>query len=170
MTIRTCLGMILLLGATTTVQAQAERYYRWIDDDGIVHYGDVQPFGFEYEIVKGPPPPPISPELARQRLDARVEKVTEELGQRKVDDVEGKQRAALAAARKQNCETARSNLALLQMGGKRRIIDPQGNVVPLNGDQANEMVAAARQQIAEFCDGEGTATRSPVEPVDILNR
>jgi hypothetical protein len=50
-----------LIAATPCLAGEA---YKWVDEQGQVHYSDTPPAGTAYEIVPGPPHPPVTPRSA----------------------------------------------------------------------------------------------------------
>ena len=171
---RTISALILVAAAAAAQGTGTVKYFKWMDEQGGVHYSQTRPLSGSFEIINAPAPPPVDPAAAQAELDAKVQKLEEKDKERSQAAGKEQQQATLEEMRKRNCETARSNLAVLEMGGNRRVIDPQGDVVRLGGDQAEQMIAEAKKQIEEYCSGKPPAQAAKSEaspqPLDVLNR
>lgn len=132
---RLCLLLALALAATG-LQAKV---YKWVDDQGQVHYGAQPPAreqAQEMKVRSAPPapqaaendpakqPPPEGEDQARQR-DPALEK---------------------------NCEMARSNLAVLQDPANRRFRTEDGAVTYFTDEQRQARIEQARQYLEDFCE------------------
>ncbi len=150
----TVLFATLVLLATGTLAN--DEVYRWVDENGVVHFGDRPDGQIEAELVdiqvsKGSEPDtspaldsadpgqPSEPEpsLAQQRRDERAAKRLEA----------AEQEAGLA----QPCETARQRVASLEPSPKVLVQNEDGTVYRLDDEKRLEVLADAKAFIAKNC-------------------
>lgn len=138
-------ALSLLLGVGL---AKAGDIYRWTDADGRVHYGD-QPPPQGAQKVDAPPPPPLSPQEAEQRL--------EEIRARNAASAEARakareERAKAEAQREQRaaeCAAARRQRDAMLAAQRIRGADGQW----YTGEQRLEKLRELEKAIAEHCGG-----------------
>ena len=142
-------GIFLL---TTLPAFAAGGVHKWIDENGEVVYSQfAPPQSRQSELVKPPPPPAESPEVAQKRLQEQI--------QRSADFREDKELAASEAAKQQaeaertktRCEQARSNLAGLEGRARQLFRMPDGSVQRLSAEQREAKRAEAQKAIDENC-------------------
>jgi Domain of unknown function (DUF4124) len=125
---------LALVVMAVPVFATAQSVYKWTDDDGVTHFGDRKPVGKASESVS-----------VRTGSASKASGDSRKSPQQRVDEIEERQastqemaemNAAERARQKQraaNCQTAKSNLALIQTGsrvkvqedGEKRYLTPQ---------------------------------------------
>lgn len=124
--------------------------YKWVDEQGNVHYSQQPPPGQQAETVKAPPPPPsgAADEAARWKKQA------EDFEERQADRAKAADEAQKAEAqeeqRKANCEIARKNLQTLTSRGQISI--KEGDTYRrLPEEERQAKIAEAQKQVDEFC-------------------
>ena len=146
-----CLGLALYL-ALASQAGFAQTVYRWVDENGTVHFGESPPEGVEATAIDASPKSsgvvPQKPEngaqtteqtsVAQQKRDERAERAREER----------ERKAAVAAA----CEEQRALLARLEPRPKILVRDPDGTTRMLPDDERLEAIENARKFIRENCD------------------
>ena len=126
--------------------------YKWKNANGETVFGQHPPAGVEAERIKrttgkrSPDQPPSA--TPQERLKALQEQQNSEREQAGEAAAANKH----AAARKQNCASARSNLALYERGGHRRVRLPDGTVTFLGDAENKQRIDQAKQQIKDNCD------------------
>jgi hypothetical protein len=145
-----CLPLLttILLGGATLLHAEL---YRWVDAEGRVHYTDT--------------PPPAnarkSEELQRPRRAAPATPVTpaeQEAAFRKRQLEKAEQQAEQERARKEaetkkrNCDSARSQLAGLQAGGRITRYNAQGEREYLSEQEIQSSIVRAEKSVADWCN------------------
>ncbi|MGD9264679.1 MAG: DUF4124 domain-containing protein [Lysobacterales bacterium] len=134
----------------------ASEVYRWVDEDGVVHFGDRAEGIPNAEVVDVPSkpsrrtdaPPPTTPadpqaeaenepSYAQQRRDARAE------ARRKAAE----ERQQIEAS----CAVARERVAALEPSTKVLVEDEGGNVVRMDDDKRLELLAEAKAYVAKNC-------------------
>lgn len=140
------LSMMVLCCATL----QAGEVYRWVDEQGNVHYSETPPAGQEAEqtgIRTGPrgdpPPQPQPPEEAAPESPEQSERpATEERAQ---PDPE-----ATAEMRRHNCEQAREALETLDAYNRVRV-EEDGELRYLTPEEMEEQRERFREMEEENC-------------------
>lgn len=146
----TLVSIVLLLAWLLPLGAGAE-VFKWVDDEGNVHYGDSAPPEHDVETIRTPPPP--SDAAVTQSLN-RLEGLREEVDEREKKRREEKERQETTAregeARKQRCSQAQRQLAVLDMP---RIfqLNGQGQKVYLEDDQRAAKLERARKEVKANC-------------------
>ena len=149
MHIRPALLLTLLLTATLSY---ASGIYKWIDDDGQVHYSQTPPPNRPAELIQGAPPPANDPAAVRGNLQRQLDAFDERRAQRDEAFAEQKEKEEVARIKKQNCETARKNLANLRRGGNNAYMTPEGEVVRLTDEDRAKRIEDAKQGIEDNCE------------------
>lgn len=132
-------GLLLALIATAFAASAAaatapqQKYYKWTDAQGTVHFSAQPPQGRKAKVVdvKGdarsePPPQPAA-------------QPTDELEQ------------AEAEYRRQSCEAARNDLKLLGSGQMVVQGDSAATATKLNAEQRTRATTAAKARVDQFC-------------------
>lgn len=137
-------GSLLLAMSSTTMAAQV---YRWVDAQGITHFGAQPPEGQAAQTLNtvAPPPKPSAPEAATGESHAP-------LGDQQAIDRKVKQQVVeQEAERKRYCETLRTNLAQLQNNPRVRV-EEKGEVRRLTEEERQARITETQQKIGEHCD------------------
>ena len=121
--------------ASQCVVAQARSVYRWVDEDGRVHYDDMNNRGQR---------------MTREYMARR--EVPEQ------PDWAGVIPAEVVTEVRQRCANARSRLESYRSAPEIYGRDPSGNVYRLSDTQARLMLAEIRQESAYYC-GDNAARR-----------
>jgi hypothetical protein len=98
------------------------------------------------------PPPADNPDQIRSNLQEQVEAMDKQQQEQVTGARDAEQWANIQKIRRSNCEIARKNLANLQLGGSRRYMTPDGQVVHLTEDERTKRIDQANKQIAENCE------------------
>ncbi|WP_395374291.1 DUF4124 domain-containing protein [Marinicella sp. W31] len=125
----------------------AQKIYKWVDENGQVHYSSQKPPGQDAEklnIKAHDPEPPAPAEEEGAEAPAEEEEA---------DDATKAELAKLDKANLQrSCQQARSNLASLQNSYRVAQVDPKtGETVRLSDSQRASALKRARDNIKEFC-------------------
>lgn len=114
--------------------------YKWVDDEGNVHYSQKKPRNQQFKRLKAPPPPPED---------------SKPLYKSAVKESDGNKTVAAETEknknfREQNCANAKKNLSAYQTS--RRVQDEKGNVKTLDDKERAEQIAIAKQHIRHYCN------------------
>jgi hypothetical protein len=145
--VRRALALATLLAAA----AAHGQVYRWVDEQGKVHYGERPPSGAKAKAVDEKPAPPpgapapkASPDAAQQERDFQRRRMERE--QR-----EAREQKAAEKARQQ-CERERTRLA--QLRNVRRIqsgVDEKGNLRYLSDAERADAIASQEAAVGRAC-------------------
>lgn len=125
--------------------------YKWVDDQGNVHYRDLPPpQGSLYQTLQKPSAPSRDPEIVMQELREKVEA----LDRAKATAQQPENSANSEAQRSQNCEQAQRNLEILNTSSVPVRIDSDGNRMALDAQQRQEEVEQNRKYIEDFCSAD----------------
>jgi hypothetical protein len=134
----------LLLALSSGVMAS--QIYKWVDTQGITHFGAQPPQDHSAEAINTitPPPKPIAAELVEPDTTDGAE-------QRSIDRQVKKQMAEQEAERQHYCTTLRTNLAQLQNNPRVRV-EEKGEMRRLNEEERQTRIGETNQKIADTCD------------------
>lgn len=141
---RKILTLAVLL-VTAPAMSSAASVYKWTDEEGVTHFGDRQPSGQQSESVsirtgKRSEGNRQSPQEQVKALEEQESEQAEQKEESAADEARRKQREA-------NCETARSNLSILQRNSRIRV-EEDGEQRYLAEDEIEEQ----RKKFEEIAD------------------
>lgn len=140
-----------LLSVFLTTSLQASQVYKWVDENGVTHYGERAPAGKAFSTVKTygevPGAEAASQRLQQQRTDTMdaENKHTDTAAQKKIAEEQARIRA-------ENCKGARNNLKTLQENARVRILGDDGEFRYLSEEERQQEIASAKETIAQDCD------------------
>lgn len=144
---------LILLGLAIACPADAAKsYHLWYDENGQAVYSQFAPEdGRPSEAVKGPPPPAEPPEVARQRLEQRLQQFEDN----REDQALAREKAASAQSEaeqaRERCEIARRNLEVLNGRPRQLYQTSDGTVKRLDEEQRQAQRAEMEKVIARDC-------------------
>lgn len=139
--------LLLLLSAVTPVVAGV---YKWVDENGQVHYGERPPMAGEAKrmtLEPAPPPDPGATERA-ERIQLDNGSWREEKARRAEEQARAKQDEEL---RKRNCAAARGNLTIYQTSGRVFHINEQGERQYVEDQNRAAAEQRARERVDKWC-------------------
>jgi len=134
----------LLLAAATAAPA---KLYKWVDEQGNVTYSERKPPGVEAEELELRVPS-VSTEEARGRIEQVREQAEAARKDREFKETYATETAEREARLKENCETARENLRVLETAS--RVKDAEGTFI--DDSQREARIEQARQAIEDNCN------------------
>jgi ABC-type proline/glycine betaine transport system ATPase subunit len=114
--------------------------YKWVDDEGNVHYSQKRPLNKQFKKIKAPAPAPVN-NTPLYQTDSK---------QNEANDTTATETAKNNEARAKNCANAKKNLNAYQV--YRRIRDKDGNVKVIDDKEREKQIAQAKQAINDFCN------------------
>ena len=132
---------LIVLMSTPVMAAQV---YKWVDAQGVTHFGAQPPEGQQATSVNTT----IAP--APAAIPAKLPEVGVDEEQQAIDEKVKKEVAAKEAERKQYCEKMRTNLAQLENNPRLRE-EVNGEVRRLDEDERQKRIGEAKKAIAENC-------------------
>lgn len=126
----------------------AESIYRWVDEQGQVHYGDRPPAGVRAETV----PPPLLPGSgeAQRQLQDYVRTLEVQDAEQARDAERQRASQALQVAREADCEASRVRRERLE---KPRQLEyqPDGSARRLTEEERQARITDTEKRIADVC-------------------
>ncbi|MDH4607394.1 DUF4124 domain-containing protein [Pseudomonas sp. BN102] len=143
-------GSLLLALSTSAVASQV---YKWVDAQGITHFGAQPPEGQQATSVNTsvPKPRPGLPRLDSEQPEPAPSKSTPVGDQKAIDEKVKADVATQEAERRKYCETIRTNLAQLQNNPRLRA-EVDGEVRRLSEEERQSRIKDAEKAISENCD------------------
>jgi hypothetical protein len=136
---------LLLAALPLAAGAQA---YRWVDENGQVHYSQTPPPGKKAEPVAPAPPPAAAPNVDALKQSLADEKAAEPEGRAQAERM-----AEYHQQLEQQCKQAREQLAYMEAKTSQRLgtTDEQGNVSRVTEEQFQARRSELQRVIAERC-------------------
>ena len=132
---------ILLLTAMMIFASSAfAGLYKWVDDEGNVHYSQKRPANQQSERLKAPPP---APENSKPLYKPST---PSDSPNKAVDEATAKNKKIRA----ENCERAKKSLANYQI--HRRMRDKDGNVTVIDDKVRASQIKKAQEAISNYCN------------------
>ena len=116
--------------------------YKWVDDEGNIHYSQKRPPNQQFKRIKAPAPAPDGSKPLYQSQQPKQSKVG--------GDTAAAETAKNKKARATNCANAKKNLNAYQV--YRRIKDKDGNVTVIDDKERASQIAKSKQAINDFCN------------------
>ncbi|WP_454913250.1 DUF4124 domain-containing protein [Stutzerimonas chloritidismutans] len=135
-------GLVLALCGNV----MAAQVYKWVDAQGVTHFGAQPPQGQQVETVNTVTAPAKS-----TTMPAPVAEDETEVDQQSIDRKVKRQVAEQEAERKRYCETMRTNLAQLQNNPRVRV-EEKGETRRITEEERQARIAETRDKIAENCN------------------
>ncbi len=129
--------------------ALAAPIYKWVDAQGITHFGSEPPSGKSVERVSTHTFQPPPPEKSAAQLAAEAEQASSKT-QEQIDREVRQQVAEEAAALKKYCASVRHNLAQLE-NNPRVLAEVDGKPTRLSEEERQARIAEMKQAILERC-------------------
>lgn len=141
----------VLLLASVPVLAAADQVYKWVDEQGHVHFSQTPPPSAVSNVrqvtVTSPAPDPQSlqnQQLLQKQLADKDKAEKDAAAKNKPDP-------AVEALKKQKCDDMRAQLQVLQLGGRTVIVDAQGNRNYVSDDDRAKQEKQLQDQLAKDC-------------------
>ncbi|ARS47840.1 MULTISPECIES: DUF4124 domain-containing protein [Pseudomonadaceae] len=135
-------SLMLALSAT----AMASQVYKWVDENGVTHFGAQPPQGQQATTINtAAPPPRPTPSEPAPSVEELLDPEQAAIDKKVKEDV-----AKQEAERKKYCETARTNLAQLENNPRLRL-DDGGEVRRIDENERQERIADLKKSITENC-------------------
>lgn len=125
--------------------------FKWVDEHLVTHYSEQAPRGYQYEVIKDPPPPAIDPAVAQKEANILIEKMNGTFEQKEEERRLAKEAEKRKKELEEYCKVNRHNLEQYQNNPGRRMIDADGNVIAPDENQRQEKIAEIKQRLAEHC-------------------
>lgn len=154
----------LILGMGLAVSAQADGIYKWVDENGVVHFGSQPPKQEQVEVVKAPKSDRFKQWQQEQNALTAQRKLTTASDASSTDTPEAQpqtqeeQQPAQAdtsdaekAARAQRCRSAQQRLQELQSRPRVREVDASGNYRVLPEEERQQRIQQTKDVLQNNC-------------------
>ncbi|MEZ5524875.1 MAG: DUF4124 domain-containing protein [Pseudomonadales bacterium] len=130
----------------------AGQVYKWVDEEGVTHYGERAPADKDYSLVKTyGEVPAAEAKKAQQRLEQQREAEKTSVQQKASYEEQQKIAEEQAKIRAENCRGAQSNLKAIQENARVRILGEDGEFRFLTEQEIQEKKQEAEKMIEENC-------------------
>ena len=136
-------SLLLALSAS----AMASQVYKWVDAQGVTHFGSQPPQGQSATSINTSAP---QPKAVEEEQPAPTFESIADPEQAAFDKKAKEEVAAKEAERKKYCEDVRTNLAQLENNPRIRV-EVEGEVRRLGEDERQQRITEAKKAIAENC-------------------
>ncbi|WP_226666275.1 DUF4124 domain-containing protein [Microbulbifer aggregans] len=149
----------LILGLGLAASTHADGIYRWVDENGVVHFGSQPPKAKQVEVIKEPKSArykqwqQAQDALVEQKqvsTDSQVEKAPAPAAKSEEQQQSEQNRAELAA-QAQRCASAQQRLQELHSHPRIREVDANGNYRMLPEEERQQRIQQAKQVIQDNC-------------------
>jgi hypothetical protein len=135
-------SLLLALSAS----AMASQVYKWVDVQGVTHFGAQPPQGQQATTINTAAPPAKTAEpVATPTFESSADPE-----QAAIDEKVKQQVATQEAERKKYCESVRTNLSQLENNPRVRV-EVDGEVRRLNEEERQQRISEAKQAIGKNC-------------------
>ncbi len=149
--------------ASLPAPAQAAKFYKWVDDQGVTHYTEKAPEGTRTTTVRvGDTTSSDAEDEIKQLGERRA--ATEAEKKKAADNAAGAPKAPSADERKrqqENCDLHRKNLAVLQAGGRISTADAQGERNYLSPEEIQAQTKISADEIKRCEEAKIPASTPP---------
>jgi len=140
-------ALFTLTALTATLLAapvQANKVYRWTDENGQVHFSSQPPRGlnddlYKFHVDKPADPPPAKPES--EKVVDKQPKAKQEEQKPSIDPIKAKE----------YCRQARDAKTKVSANFNRRFKQEDGSFRPLTDKERADMIKRANESIAAYC-------------------
>jgi hypothetical protein len=146
---RLAMAALVLFGAAgLTCAAVASEVYTWTDEDGVVHFSDMEPVGRDANVQELPdtspssgPDPYDTPQAGKSAAEQRREDIRRK----------GQESQAQKAMTERNCEAWRAEVARLEPNRRVFFTNEQGETERMDDVARADRVAELKSMIAQNC-------------------
>ncbi len=142
--------MAVVIAAGFMMPAHASDIYKWVDDSGVVHFGEKPPSAVNSQSISVKGTAPSSDAAAAQK---RLEEIRA-AAQKRAPDSEpapGLQDEEMRKAIARNCEIYRKNLETMTNSPRVKETLPNGELAFLGEDEKTKRMAETEKLIAQHC-------------------
>lgn len=132
--------ILLLVTMILFATSASAGLYKWVDEDGNVHYSQKRPIDKKFKSIKAPPPPPQDAKSPYQSIAP----------QNKPSGTVTAETDKNIKIRAENCERAKEKLKNFQI--YRRVKDEDGNIKEIDEKMRSAQIQDANKAISDFCD------------------
>lgn len=149
--------LLVLIVSLSFAGALFAEMYKWVDEEGNVHYGDCPPADCNPEKVEATPGPSEEEnQLSRDRLKKLLDQQRQSEDLRRRSEEKKKQERAAEkkekVERKKRCIYARQNLHVLDIKRAVYFINENGERVYLDDEARTKEIERLKKEIETYCN------------------
>lgn len=135
-------------------QNSAAKIYKWVDENGQIHYSSQKPVDQKAETVNVRKGPKVTPKAATDSAeeDQAVAADDEEIDEDAQAEAKKQLAASDAVNRKKQCDMARKNYAALNATVRVVRTNENGETVRMSDDERVTALATAQKAIDRYCN------------------
>lgn len=134
-----------LFTAWLPFSANAGSVYKWTDEEGVVHYGDIRPDNIETQEMKVRVGKGTSAPSTKKDNDAENSTTKQD------NDSKQELTAEQKKAQEEACKTAKQNLEMMNTYARVRVKDKNGEYRYLTPEEKSKKMAQAQKFVDETC-------------------
>ncbi len=139
---------LLLAALLLPLVSAAAQVYKWVDEQGQIHFSQTPPEQIQAEVVELPRNPPPAKERLEQ-LKKRAEEPLKRAAEQKKKRQQEEERARELEA---FCEQQRKELEGLLNAQRIYVTDAQGNRIRAPEEERQARIRKVRESLAEHCE------------------
>ena len=145
--------LLLLITLVSAGPAAAENIYRWVDDNGVVHFGGEPPINAEATLITADlGTGGLGATTAEDRSnDAGEEDISYAEKQRRERAEQRQKQAEANAERQRECESMTQRVAALEPSPRVILKDADGNPTRMDDDARLDLLEEARSYLSANC-------------------
>jgi len=141
---------IVVLLIVSSSSSLARGAYKWVDEDGTVHYSD-RLQGSNAEVINVRVPVADDEQVADERSPANTDGQENDTRKSKVDSQPQSSQREQKKRRKENCKIAQATLKKNQSMGRMYRIAADGEWIYFTGAERDEVLKKSRDAVKEWC-------------------
>lgn len=143
------IALASLIGLAGLTQPVGAEMYKWVDENGNVHYTQERPPpGVQGQTIK--PPPTVDSEAAQKQLESRQELLNESREGRAKSADQAQLSAEDKAFKVENCRRAQASVAAYSVPNAL-VQQPDGSRTRFSEDERLKGLADAEARVKDFC-------------------
>lgn len=123
--------------------------YKWVDEQGQVHYSQNRPVDQQVETIKGPSK--VDTEAAQKALQERRDKLNAIDEERAEENKKAAEAEKQAQANKERCNAALEAMARLRSQNRMQYINEEGERAFMTEEQRQQRLEEAQKAVEESC-------------------
>jgi len=148
--LRLLLPLIAALLLPAAVQAGM---YKWVDPQGVTHYGDQPPLGQQAQPLTPPPPPASSAPAEEKALKQRTESFDKAREEQQKTDAKAEQQRKAEAKRAENCKRLQDRLDHMRSHNRLMVLK-NGSLQSMSAEQRQSEITNLEAEYAKNCSGQ----------------
>ncbi|MDH5599946.1 MAG: DUF4124 domain-containing protein [Gammaproteobacteria bacterium] len=133
--------IVLLMTLMIIAGSASAGLYKWVDNEGNVHYSQKPPRDKQYKSIKAPS---AAPENSKPLYQSTTKKKKTSINTGASESQKNEK------IRAKNCENAKKRLNVYQV--YRRVKDADGNIKTVDDNERTKQIKQAKQAISDFCN------------------